>query len=350
MDTRWPTLLEPSPIKGIIRAVPEDFVVEEIPAYTPCGNGSHVMIEIEKRSHTTDEVINALAKHLNLSPSEIGCAGLKDRHAVTRQWLSMPAAADALIGSFNLEHVCILQKGLHTNKLKTGHLRGNRFSIRIRDLSQDDLDQLQTRVDRLARRGAPNYFGSQRFGVDRRNESTGLALLRGEKSRLPPRSFRLMLSAAQSALFNDVLGKRIRSNLFEQVLPGDVLAKTDTGGMFICSDPITDQQRFDAFQLHITGPIFGPKMKAPTGTAQELEEQVLAAHEIDREAFRRFSKLTSGTRRPLRLVLSDLKIEPEPDAALLRFSLPPGGYATTVLRELAEVTDAASAGPRNLPD
>ncbi len=348
MDTRWPTLLEPSPLQGTIRTTPQDFVVEEIPAYTPCGSGSHLMIEIEKRSHTTDEVIQVLAKHLNLSPSEIGCAGLKDRHARTRQWLSVPAAAEALIGSFNLEGVCLLQKGLHTNKLKTGHLRGNRFGIRIRGLSHDDLDQLQTRVDRLGGCGAPNYFGSQRFGVDQRNESTGLALLRGEKLRLPPRSLRLMLSAAQSAMFNDVLATRIRSNLFERVLPGDVLAKADTGGMFICSDPTTDQQRFDAFQLHITGPIFGPKMKAPTGTAQELEEQVLAAHEIDREAFRRFSKLTSGTRRPLRLVLSDLKLEPESDAVLLRFSLPPGGYATTVLRELVEATDAASAGPRNL--
>jgi tRNA pseudouridine13 synthase len=347
MDIRWPTLLEPSPIKGTIRAQPEDFMVEETPAYPPCGQGSHLMIEIEKRSRTTDEVIQALARHLKIGPNEIGSAGLKDRHAITRQWLSVPATAGAAIESFSDEGVAILQKGLHTNKLKTGHLKGNRFTIRVRGLSGDDLDQLQTRADRLARRGAPNYFGSQRFGVDQRNESTGLELLRGQKLRMSPRSLRLMLSAAQSAMFNDVLAQRIKSNLFEQVLPGDVLVKADTGGMFICSDPGIDQQRFDAFQIHITGPMFGPKMKGATGKPGEQEAQVLASHVINPEAFHRFSKLTSGTRRALRVQLVDLKIKREPDAALLQFSLPPGGYATTVLCELIEVTAAASTNTRN---
>ena len=346
MDTRWPALLDPSPLTGTIRTAPEDFIVEEIPAYLPCGNGSHLMIEIEKRSRTTDEVIQTLARHLKISPNDIGCAGLKDRHAITRQWLSVPATAGALLESFNIEGVAILHSGLHTNKLKTGHLKGNRFTIRVRGLSGDDVNQLQARVDHLARRGAPNYFGSQRFGVDQRNESTGLALLRGEKLRLSPRSLRLMLSAAQSAMFNDVLAQRIKSNLFEQVLPGDVLVKADTGGMFISSDPGIDQQRFDAFELHITGPIFGPKMKTPTGKAQALEEQVLAAFNVDPEAFRKYSKLTLGTRRALRLAPLELNLEREADAFRLQFALPAGGYATTVLRELVDVKDAASAGAR----
>jgi tRNA pseudouridine13 synthase len=343
MDTRWPTLLEPSPLKGTIRTSPEDFTVEEIPAYLPCGSGGHLMIEIEKRSRTTDEVIQALARHLNIRPTEIGSAGMKDRHAITRQWFSVPATAGALLESFNIDGVAILRSGLHTNKLKTGHLKGNRFTIRVRGLSGNDVDQLQTRVDLLARRGAPNYFGTQRFGVDQRNEDTGCALLRGEKLHLKPRILRLMLSAVQSAMFNDVLALRIKSNLFEQVLPGDVLVKADSGGIFICDDPVTDQQRFDAREVHISGPMFGPKMKAATGAPGNIEAQVLAAHSIDPEAFRRFAKLTMGTRRPLRLAPLNLNLEREADAVRLQFSLPPGGYATTVLRELIEVADAASA-------
>jgi tRNA pseudouridine13 synthase len=144
---------------------------------------------------------------------------------------------------------------------------------------------------------------------------------------------RLALSAVQSALFNRALVERMRDNLVHQVVAGDVMQVTASGGPFVVEDPSIDQPRFEAREIVISGPIFGPKMKQPAGEIALREDRVLAESGIPREAFDRFSNLTPGTRRPYLIWPEDLKISAEPDGIRLAFTLPSGCYATIVLRE-----------------
>jgi tRNA pseudouridine13 synthase len=222
----------------------------------------------------------------------------------------------------------------HGNKLKTGHLKGNRFTIRLRDLAPADGGDLRDRIAQLSKTGYPNYFGPQRFGPEGRNEVEGLLCLRGTGRRVEPRRLRFLLSAVQSGLFNDLLAARIQRACFSRVIAGDVLQKADTGGMFVCTDPLTDQARADQLAIHPTGPIFGPKMKQPEGEAAALEKEVLGRAGLGEEDFKRHRKLTQGTRRALRLVPENLEVAPEAGAVTLSFTLPAGAYATTLLREL----------------
>ena len=334
MPERWPTLLKPPEVAGSIRKQPEDFQVEEIPAYRPAGNGDHLFLLVEKRLRTTDEVIRALSRQLRLPAGQIGCAGMKDRVALTRQWLSVPAAARGRLDSFRHDGVTVLESGLHTNKLKTGHLKGNRFRILIADLESKDSDEIAWRCNILREKGVPNYFGPQRFGHDGRNEIVGRDLLAGGPVRHDKRKLRLLLSAVQSGLFNDLLAQRISIGMFHQALLGDVMIKADTGGRFLCKDPRADQPRLDAGEIHPSGPIFGPKMQAAEGEPGEMEREVLSASGLSDASFARFPKLTRGTRRSLRLMPGELKVEPAEDCVRLSFTLTSGGYATSVLREM----------------
>jgi tRNA pseudouridine13 synthase len=334
MRKRWPTLLDPPDDTGTLRKLPEDFLVEEIPAYPPAGEGSHLFLQVEKRLRTTDEVVRALSRHLRLPAGRIGCAGLKDRAALTRQWLSVPADSQRRLGSFRLEGVAILAAEPHTNKLKTGHLKGNRFRIRIRDLPKSAREEVTRRCAVLSEKGAPNYFGPQRFGRDGQNENAGRELLCGKPGLGDKRRLRLLLSAVQSGLFNDVLAVRLRRGRFEQALLGDVMIKADTGGRFVCEDPEREQPRMDAFEIHPSGPMFGPKMMAARGEPGEIEREILSESGLSATSFSRYPKLTRGARRPLRLVPEGLSARPEGDSLVLGFTLPAGGYATSVLREL----------------
>ncbi len=334
MYHRWPTYLPPPTHTGSIRFEPQDFYVQELPAYLPSGNGEHYLFEIEKTNLTTEEVTRAIARHCNIKPAEIGTAGLKDRRAVTRQWFSIPAQANQNLSTLQLAGVRVLQSGFHSNKLKTGHLKGNHFRILIRNLSPQSIEDISNRCKKLSSCGVPNYFGPQRFGPNNRNELEGLALLTRKRRNHDRRSLRFLLSAVQSGLFNDLLAKRIHRNLYAQVLEGDILAKEDSGGMFLCTDPVVDQARLTNREIHPTGPIFGPKMKTPLGLPAEIEQEVLEESGIDAACFRKFPKLTLGTRRPLRVFPTELEIQANHDNIFLCFSLKPGSYATGVLREL----------------
>ncbi len=337
---RWPRLLPPPPRAGVLRQALEDFQVEEIPAYLPCGEGEHVLFEIEKRDLTTDQVVRELARRLRLSSGDIGTAGLKDRRAVARQWLSVPARAEAELARLDIPGVRLLQRGRHRNKLRTGHLIGNRFRVRLSGVDPALDAEVDRRCQELRRRGAPNYFGPQRFGFGGANRMLGLRILRGEARCPDRRRLRFLLSAVQSDLFNDVLARRIQQELFERVLPGDVLARDDSRGMFLCTEPAVDQQRLERFEIHLTGPMFGPDMRAPEGRPAELENAVLAQANLTSGDFERFSKLTRGTRRPLRVRLEDLSWQREGDGIRFAFSLPPGAYATVVLGEILEWVEA----------
>jgi tRNA pseudouridine13 synthase len=206
-------------------------------------------------------------------------------------------------------------------------------------------DALQPANDigqRITEAGFPNYFGPQRFGREGDTLTAGLALLTGEmSSREIPRSrrkflLRLALSAAQSHLFNRWLGERIADGLFHQVLPGDVMQVVATGGLFLVEDQPEEQRRFDVGETVVTGPIFGPKMKSPTEAAAEREQAVMEQHNLTGDDFRRFPRLTSGTRRPSLIRPRELSIEPDPNGLRFRFTLPRGVYATSLLREFMQ--------------
>ena len=354
--TELPYLTKDLPgIGGRLKEAPADFLVEEIPAYQPCGSGEHLFLWVEKEDLSAEELVKRLGRALRLKRNEIGMAGLKDRRAVTRQSLSVPASCEPALKDFDDPQIRLLSAVRHTNKLKTGHLRGNRFTIRIRppygngeaSLRQDDPTEILRRAamiaEELRRRGLPNFYGEQRFGRDGETLALGNALLRGESSPqsiAPARRrflLRLALSAAQSELFNQALIDRLKRGEFETVLPGDLMQKTDSGGLFVTEDPAADQRRFDSREINITGPVFGPKMKTPAGEAARREIDLLESAGLSGDAFQRFPKLTPGTRRSFRVSLTDLEVSRDPQGVLISVTLPPGSYATVLAREFIKI-------------
>jgi len=329
-------------LTGRLKVEPEDFVVEEIPAYLPSGEGEHLYLWIQKRDLSADQLLGHLSRSLRLPREQIGMAGLKDRRAITRQWVSVPAACEAMLSAVENESVCLLKTSRHTNKLKTGHLRGNRFEILVRDVPQDSLPLAQRIADEITRSGIPNRFGDQRFGHDGNTAEMGFRLLTGDMTPrdLPPsrRKFllRLALSAAQSTLFNGVLDRRREQGWLHAVQCGDIMQVDASGGLFLAEEVAVEQPRFERRETVPTGPLFGPKMKQPTGKPLELEQQILAESGLTPDQFREYSKLTSGARRPLLLWPDELSAEFHPDGILFRFGLPSGAYATVVLDQFLQ--------------
>lgn len=325
-----------------IKVAPEDFRVDEIPAYLPSGEGPHLYVRIEKRCRDTAEVAKELARHFGLPQREVGYAGQKDRQAVTTQWMSLPgvAAEDAL--QWQGEGVRVLEAVPHRNKLRTGHLRGNRFRILLRGVDEEGFLQLRRILDAIAERGLPNYFGAQRFGRDGDNAELGRTILLGEREdpRLrralrDGRLRRFLVSAFQSEIFNRVLAKRLEDGSWDTPLLGDVLQRLPAGRPFLCSDPEADAPRVASFECSITGPLPGGRMHpVPEGEAARLEAEVLAASGVSEEALLR-SRDAPGGRRPLRLFVRPQASLVE-EGAWLDFELPPGAYATVLLREITK--------------
>ncbi|MBT6154459.1 MAG: tRNA pseudouridine(13) synthase TruD [Planctomycetaceae bacterium] len=329
-------------VGGRIKQQPEDFIVEEIPAYEPSGEGEHLFLWIEKRDTAAEQLQRHLARAFGISSRDIGTAGLKDRRAVTRQFVSVPAACADRIGEVDTENIHVLRHALHGNKLRTGHSRGNRFSIRIRDVSDDATELAEAVRLRILESGFPNDFGSQRFGIDNETLALGLALLKGSKrpKDIPGSRRRFLLkfalSAAQSYLFNRALADRLNDGLIDQVLAGDVMQVVASGGPFVVEDVEREQGRLNQRETAITGPMFGPKMRSPVDEPAERELRVLEACGISESDFVRHRKLTPGTRRPFVVFPDDLTVSAEQNTLLLEFALPRGAYATSLLREFQE--------------
>ncbi len=339
-DAERPFLTSELPgIGGTLKHEPEDFVVEEIPAFPLTGEGEHLYLWIEKRDTSHDRLLQHLARALQIPRSDIGSAGMKDRRAVTRQHISIPAKCEPLLDGFDTDDLRILSRTRHPSKLRTGKLKGNRFSILVREIAGNAAGFAEPIRERLLAIGFPNYFGDQRFGIDNETLQTGLKLLRGEmKPRDLPGSrrrflLRLSLSAVQSWLFNRVLADRIRDGLADRVLEGDVLQVCASGGIFVCDDLATDQQRCAAGEIVVTGPLFGPKMRTPQSESQIREQIVLDETGFSLDAFSQFAKLTPGTRRPMFIRPEAINITEEQHGLRFEFALPSGCYATELLRE-----------------
>jgi tRNA pseudouridine13 synthase len=316
--------------------------VEEIPAYAPSGAGPHLWLLVEKRGRTTREVLGSLARAVGVPEREAGCAGLKDRAAVTVQWMSFPCARDPDPAALAGEGVRVLAASRHGNKLRPGHARGNRFALAVRG---GDLSRARACAEALASRGLANFFGPQRFGAAGRNADVGRGLLRGERGDPEVRRAardrflrRLCLSAWQARAFNTWLAERMRDGLFATAVEGEVLKKLDTGGLFVCRDPAADGSRVARLEVTPAGPVYGHRMMPASGEAAAREARVLAAEGVGLEDLRRGGGEAEGTRRPARLPVR-IELEPLADGYLARFELPAGSYATVVMGELMK-TDA----------
>ena len=338
---RWPHLTRDMPgTGGRIREELADFLVDEVPAREPSGDGEHLHVLIEKANCTTRYVIDHIRRDLGLDGEAIGHAGMKDRRAVTTQWLSLPLAVlDDLPDLAPLEGLAVLRVKRHATKLQEGDLAGNRFAIRVRGAA-GQAEAARAIMARLAAHGVPNYYGPQRFGTEGDNAERGLLALR---KGLKPRGWldKLRTQAVQSFLFNDWLAARLIGGTFDSVLLGDIAHKHATCGKFQVGDVAAEAPRAATFEISATGPMFGKKYHEAQDDARALEDRILEAMGVERPLF----KPLPGTRRPIRMPLSDWTIEDAEDGYLARFFLPSGGYATSVLREVmkTEIEDASSA-------
>ena len=342
-------------IGGAMRTVDEDFFVDEEPAYAPAGTGDHVFIRIEKRGLTTRHAAGGIARALEIDERDIGIAGMKDRHAVTRQWLSLPPPITperAL--ALAVDGVTILEATRHPHKLRTGHVRANRFVLRVRGVSEGAADRARHILARLAEApGAPNWYGEQRFGRDGDNAGKGKAIVLGQMR--PPRDkklARLLVSSLQSELFNTWLVERITEDLYRRVLAGDVLHKRG-GGMFTCEDAATDEARLLAGELCVTGPMFGDRMRAAAdgSEARSREDRVLAAAGLGDGAFANVRAIAEGTRRDATIEVRDTAVTAVDGSTLeVAFTLPGGAYATAVMREVMKTGEERAARVDEAPE
>jgi len=316
-----------------LRAKPEDFEVDEVPLYAPSGEGSHTFVRIEKRMLTTEQAASALARAAGVRPRDVGYAGRKDRIALTRQWLSVPGLDPEAALRIEDRGLRVLEAARHGHKLRTGHLRANRFALYVRDVPPDQAAAAAQRLLGFCEKGMPNYFGPQRFGRRGDNTNKGRAILAGERAR-DKREARFLLSALQAAVFNAALTAR---SLPVDVLElGDVAQLRESGGLFLVEDLGSEAPRAERFEISATGPVFGTKMMWPEGEPLERERQALRSLDLDPDALPRPPRgvRLQGARRALRVRPEDVSAEPFEGGLRLDFTLPPGSYATVLIGQL----------------
>ncbi|MCP8898983.1 tRNA pseudouridine(13) synthase TruD [Gilvimarinus xylanilyticus] len=295
------------------RAQPEDFYVDEDLGFTCDGAGEHVYLHIEKRGDNTEWLARNIARLAGVETRDVGYCGLKDRHAVTRQWFSVyfPKGDEPDWQALNSESVTLLAVERHRQKLRRGQHKSNRFVIVLREV-QAQRDALEQRLQTVARQGVPNYFGEQRFGIDGGNlAAANRMLIEGIKVKNRHKRS-LYLSSARSYLFNQVLAARIDQGCWRTPLPGDVL---------VDGAP--------------TGPLWGRGRALSDDKALALEEQALAPWKPWLEPLE-FTGLKQD-RRALVSLPQQLSWQWLGDDLQLAFALGVGAYATAVLRELLEL-------------
>ena len=350
-DTPLPRVLA----RAAFRRSVEDFRVTEIPSYLPTGQGEHLYVKVTKSGRNTHDVVRALTRALACKEMDIGVAGQKDKWAITEQLMSLPAKFEAQLRTIlekreehdPFEGVTFEILGRHGNKLRMGHLVGNRFLIVLRDLrsahtgeklTEAEAEEITKAVERTRTEGFPNFYGEQRFGNNGGNTERAIAFLSGNvRERLPVQKIKFLVSSLQSHVFNRILERRIHDGTWISALDGDVLQKADSGGLFVSTDAVADQERCLRGELSPTAPMFGPEAKESTGEAKALEDAVLREVLGDPFPFAEAAKWASGTRRALRIFATELQFRwisensNHFDGISFDFVLPKGAYATTFL-------------------
>jgi tRNA pseudouridine13 synthase len=323
-------------VGGIIRQKSSHFIVEELPLYEPSGEGIHLYLNITKQDITTRDIQVGLAKLFELDPSEIGKAGLKDKYAVATQTFSIvfdgdqPTPDEIAEIVENELHVKVNWAKYHANKLRAGHLLGNKFTITITDVGDGAFEKAQKIADRIHMIGIPNYYGVQRTGEEGENIRQGWLLLKNRK-RIGDRWLRkLLISSYQSYLCNRYLAQRVENDKFTELIKGDIAKKHDTGGVFQVEDLEIEQKRFDNKEISFTAPMFGYKMREAADESGIFESSIMDSVTITKKDFRKHH--IKGTRRMGR-ILPEITVSTSEDGLMVSFTLMKGSYATTVLRE-----------------
>jgi tRNA pseudouridine13 synthase len=318
------------------RVAPEDFLVEELPSFEPAGQGEHLLLTIEKRGMNTAFAAKRIAQWAGIPEMGIGYAGMKDRHAVTRQRISvhLPKRVSPDLATLQSDDLRILESHWHNRKLPRGALAGNRFVILLRDV-QGDHGAIETRMENIRDHGLPNYFGEQRFGRDGDNVEAARRMFAGQRVKREQRS--IYLSAARSELFNAVLAARVDAGNWHVGCEGEVWMLDGTHSVF-GPEPTTPelQERAARLDIHPTGPLWGTGELRSREQARAIEETAVAPS-ADLRAGLEKAEL-KHERRALRVRVADLQWDwPEETALRLGFTLAPGAYATGLLAELGLV-------------
>ncbi|WP_444436713.1 tRNA pseudouridine(13) synthase TruD [Pseudomonas sp. A6] len=326
--------------QAVLKAVAEDFQVDEVLDIPLSGEGEHLWLWVEKRGLNTEEAARRLARAAGVSQRLISYAGLKDRQALTRQWFSLhlPGKADPDLAVAEDDSLRILKRTRHQRKLQRGAHAANGFTLRLTQL-QGEHQALDERLRRIAAEGVPNYFGSQRFGFDGGNVVDARSC--AERGILPEqRNLRSrLLSAGRSYLFNQVLARRVTDGSWNCAQVGDLLAFTDSRSFFPAGEAECADPRLAELDLHPTGPLWGKGASPAGGASGELENAVGAA-EVALCQWLGNADL-AHERRILRLPIQALAWHyPAPDILQLEFVLPAGCFATVVVRELVELVPA----------
>ncbi len=382
---------------GTIRDHDADFCVEELPLYRPTGEGQHTLFLIEKEGIDTRRAVRDISRVLHTSPRNVGTAGLKDAHAITRQWLSVEGVAPERLFSLDLPHIKVLEAARHRNRLKIGHLKGNRFSIRIRNVEPAALQTAEQVMQILAAKGVQNGFGPQRFGLRGKSHLLGSASIRqdwdafyhhflgapseddepaekqarsafdagdietalttwpyrgGEETQalqawahgtkpqaiyanLPLSLRRLFAAAYQAHLFNLLLAQRLDE--MGTLLDGDLAIKHENGAFFLVEDAAAEQPRADALEISPSAPLYGFKVRLAHGVPGDHEHELMRREGLDEDIWRvGHGVRMPGERRPLRVPLME---EPRvfwDEGIMVQFALPPGAYATNIVREITK--------------
>ncbi len=321
---------------GVLRAIPEDFLVEEIPSVLPDGTGEHVLLQIEKKNANTDWVASQLARYANVPRRDVSYAGMKDRHAVTRQWFSVRLAgrSEPDWSSLATDEFTVLQHDRHSRKLKIGALKGNRFTIRVREF-KGELAALEDTLAKITEFGMPNYFGEQRFGIGGENLKCARQLFSGQLGKVPRDKKGFYLSAARSYLFNLVLAERVRLESWNRPLDGDRFILDGSRSSFL-ADQIDEVLlgRIAEHDIHISGPLWGRGEVKVVAEAAELECSVLQGQDLLQAGLVQFG--LTMERRALRASVRELAWSLEGDVLTLSFQLPKGAFATALLRECCD--------------
>lgn len=327
-------------VSGCIRSTPQDFFVDEIPAFVPDNQGEHVLLHIEKKNTNTDWLAGQLARFAGVPGKDVSYAGQKDRNAVTRQWFSIRLAGkpEPDWDVFNQENVQILEHVRHQRKIRRGALKGNHFKIVVREL-QGELDSLEAHLQWIKENGVPNYFAEQRFGRNDANLENAKVMFNGK--RIKDRNKRSMyLSAARSFLFNLILSERVHQKNWNQALAGDAMQLSGSHSFFIAGEIDEDiLQRVNEHDIHPTGVLWGRGKLATQSAAKKIEETIIHVHPDFQHGLEKMG--LEQSRRALRLIVENLdwKLQPDQKTLELSFTLVAGAYATSVLREIVKINN-----------
>ena len=337
------------------KQTPRDFVVEELPLYDFSGEGEHLVMFVRKKNLSTSEMVGIFARFLGIKNRDIGYAGLKDKHAMTKQYISIHKEHEEALERFEHEGIKILSKVYHNNKIRIGHLRANRFYIKLKKVNPTSAMKLDEALKNIANFGMPNYFGYQRFGNDGDNHIDGEKIAKGQKKERNPRIKKLLINSYQSHLFNMWLSRRLEINtlvssfdakdledllnmpvetikeLKEQkhpfkLLTGDIMEHYPYGRLFDFDGSEEDLERFTTKNISPTGLLCGSKVKMSTDMAGDIEKDFNDI--INADGARRYAWVY-----PTEVEGRFNAIEAQYE---LNFTLPKGSYATVFVEELAK--------------